>query len=108
MFIRLSHKIKRFMDKNWKINLWLAGIAFLVLLTVLAYYVPNVAKIIALIVLSFGGLFALMGCLFKIYDYPNISWVCMLLAKIGVILAVAIVVEIGVFNGWFNGWVWLK
>ena len=44
MLIRLSHKIKRVIVKNWKIDLFLAVIAFFDLLTVFAYSMPDAAN----------------------------------------------------------------
>lgn len=102
MFIR--HKIKRVVAKHWKISLWLAFIAFFVLLTILSDSTPNVAKIILLIVLGFSSLFAFMGSLCAMCDFDSLGSVCIFLAIMGFILAVVIAVVISVFNGL----AWLK
>lgn len=104
MFIRVSHKMKNVVTKHWKINLWLAFIAFFVLLTILSDSMPNVAKIILLIVLGFSSLFAFMGSLCAMCDFDSLGSVCIFLAIMGFILAVVIAIVISIFNGL----AWLK
>lgn len=104
MFIRVSHKMKNVVTKHWKINLWLAFIAFFVLLTILSDSTPNVAKIILLIVLGFSSLFAFMGSLCAMCDFDSLGSVCIFLAIMGFILAVVIAIVISIFNGL----AWLK
>ena len=72
--------------------------AFFVLLTVLSYSTPNVAKIILLIVLGFSCLFAFMCSLCAVCDFDGLGSVCIFLAIMGFILAVVIAVVISVVN----------
>ena len=46
MFIRFSHKVKRVATKHQKISLCLGYVAFLILLTTIAYFIPKVAIIV--------------------------------------------------------------
>lgn len=90
MFIKLSHKIKNVVIKHWKIDLFLAVIAFFALLTVFAYSIPNVATIICYTILGYGLSFACVGFLAVMFNFPNEGYACAWLAIICVIFAAVI------------------
>lgn len=90
MFIRLSHKMKRVIVKNWKIDLFLAVVAFFALLTVFAYSMPNVATIICYTIFGYGLSFACVGFLAVMFNFPNEGYACAWLAIICIIFAAVI------------------
>lgn len=99
MFIR--HKIKRVVAKHWKISLYLAFIAFFVLLTALTYFIPNVAILVLGIILVITCLFLLTADGLQTCDHNVVkSWLRLLTALLIVIITLA--TELKVFHGW--GW----
>lgn len=90
MFIRLNHRIKRVVTKNWKIKLFLAVIAFFVILTIFAYSIPAATVIIFYTILGFGLSFACAGFLNAMFNCPNEGLACAFLVIICVILAAVI------------------
>lgn len=90
MFIRLSHKMKNVVTKHWKIDLFLAVIAFFAILTVFAYFIPAATAIIFYTILGYGLSFACVGFLAVMFNFPNEGYACAWLAIICIIFATVI------------------
>lgn len=90
MFIRLSHRIKRAIVKNWKIDLFLTVMACFPLLTVFAYSIPAATAIIFYTILGYGLSFACVGFLAVMFNFPNEGYACAWLAIICIIFAAVI------------------
>lgn len=99
MFIRFSYRVKRAVTKHQKISLCLGYVAFLILLTTIAYFMPKVAMIVwgAIVVITL--LLLLMGKLCSMYDCRSTGIFCRFLAMIGVIFVIVIAVELKLFHG---------
>ena len=101
MFIKLSHKIKKVIVKNWKIDLCLVGMAFFALLTAFVYSMPNTAKNVFLVLLCFGLFLACIGL--TILDNEDLSDIGMVFSVLGIIvliLAFVLLIELVIFKGW--------
>lgn len=90
MFIRLNHRIKRVVTKNWKMKLFLAVITFFAILTIFAYSIPDAAATICYTILGFGLFLECIGFLAEIFDFYNEEAACVFLMIISFILAVVI------------------
>lgn len=101
MLIKLSHKIKRVIVKNWKIDSCLVGMAFFALLTAFVYSIPNTAKNVFLVLLCFGLVLACIGLtILDNEDLFDIGMVYLVLGIIVLISAFVLLIELVIFKGW--------
>lgn len=101
MFIRLSHKMERFVAKHRKISLCLLGVALFALSTVFVYSMPNTAKNMFFVLLCFGLFIACIGfIIFDNEDLSDIGMVYLVLGIIVLILAFVLLIELVIFKGW--------
>lgn len=99
MFIRLSHKIESVVAKHQKVSLCLGCVAFFILLTVIAYFMPNVAIIIFGIIFVITGLLLFTADGLQTCDYNVVkSWISLLVTLF--ILIIVLAMELKIFHGW--------